>query len=79
MLKRTPANAVAITPSDTVDLAKPSFLYVTVGGTLKITLNGMTDGTFISVSPGDDREYAYLVKRVWATGTTATGVIALFD
>lgn len=79
MLKSTPIKAVAVTPSDTADLATPSFLYITVAGTLKVTLLGMTDGTSITLAPTADREYPYIVKRVWATGTTATGIIALHD
>tara|TARA_Y100000015_G_C2378486_1_gene83779 strand:- start:407 stop:643 length:237 start_codon:yes stop_codon:yes gene_type:complete len=78
-MKSTPTNAVAVTPSDSADLAKPSYLYVHTGGTLRVTLANMADGTYVDYNPGDDRDYSFIAKRVWTTGTTATGIIAQYD
>jgi hypothetical protein len=80
------ARAAAVTASDTLDIPNISsesgrgnngcVLYVGVGGDLKvltaggdeIVFSGVVSGTFFPVQ----------VVRVFATGTTATGVIALW-
>lgn len=67
----------AITTSNTVDLPKfARALYIGVGGDVKVdtidgstlTFSGVSGGTILPVS----------VKRVYATGTTATTLLALF-
>lgn len=65
------AGTYLITPSDTADLINPnSCLWVDVGGALKYTgANGAVDTVTVPAGP-----FAILVKRVWATGTTATGI-----
>lgn len=70
-------NAAAVTPNDSADLtAVASALFVggagniavvTVGGH-EVTLNGATAGSVIQVR----------VKRVKATGTTATNLVGLW-
>lgn len=65
----------AITPDDTADLE-----YVTLGinvatpGTVRVT---MADGSMgdITVSPG--AAFPIRVRRVWQSGTTATGIYGL--
>ena len=67
--------AVAITPSDTVDLADSvSALHISVAGALKVDmLNGDTV-VFASVPVGT---IEIAVSRVYATGTAATGIVGL--
>lgn len=64
-----------VNPSDTTDLPEvTNALNVATPGTLRVTtLEGSI--TDISVAPG----YAFPVRvtRVWATGTTATGIRGL--
>jgi hypothetical protein len=74
--------AVAVTPSDTVDVARPSgggnygcVLYVGVSGDLKVTPSSGSEIIFKNVSVGF---FPVQVVRVWATGTAATEIIALW-
>lgn len=78
--------AAAVTPSNTVDIPSVStqdgsgnngcVLYVGTGGTLKVTtiggdevtFTGIVSGTFIPVQ----------VLKVWAEGTSAQNIIALW-
>jgi len=62
----------AITPSDTVDLAVGArSLYITVAGDVKF--NGF-DGKTVTVTVPANYTLACRVTRVFATGTTATGI-----
>lgn len=71
-------NAAAVTPSDSADLGDVAVaLYVggagdvsvdTVGGQESIVFSSMSAGTILPVR----------VKRVNATGTTATNIVALW-
>ena len=70
----TPAmNLKVITPSDTVDDVNGPFrgFIVNVTGNIKITTAG-GDTVTLTVTAGFP--YAYTVTRVFATGTTATGI-----
>lgn len=65
----------AVTPNDSADLTNAArSLYITVGGTIKITTIGDTTET---VTVPSNFYLLCQVKRVWATGTTATGIFAL--
>ena len=73
-----PANHIAaVTPNDSTDLA-----YVTTGlfvggaGNIKVTTSGGDTGTFTGVAAGSILPVR--VTRVWATGTTATNIVALW-
>lgn len=68
-------DGVAVTPSDTVDLATlPRRLWIGGAGNIKIntgagnplTYTGVPAGTYLNVR----------ASRVWATGTTATNIVA---
>ena len=79
-------NAQAVTPNDSADIElggspivgieNGACLFVGTGGDLTITtvggqtvtLTNIADGVFIPIQ----------VKRVWATGTSATGILALY-
>lgn len=68
-----PHNAAAITPSDSADLSTPMMIWVNGAGTVAvIPAGGQSTVTYTmpaaSVVP-------VRVKRVLATGTTATGLV----
>lgn len=67
--------AVAVTPSDTTVLAKPShWIMVTVAGNVAVTLLNGAVITFPGLQPGNF--YAIQASKIMSTGTTATGIIA---
>jgi hypothetical protein len=69
-------NAIAVTPNDSTDLAETALgLYVGGEGDLRVMLSDATTAvTFVGVSGG----LPLMVKRVYATGTTATDILALY-
>jgi hypothetical protein len=71
-------SAATVTPSDTVDLtASPSHgLYVGVAGDVKAILSDGSNVVFKALSAGI--VYPFSVSRVYATGTTATNILALY-
>jgi hypothetical protein len=69
--------AVAVTTSDTVNLANPSRgLYVGGAGNISALMLDGTTGVFSGATAGT--VYALRVKRINATGTTATNMVALY-
>lgn len=71
----------AVTPSDTVDIttrggAYPRGLYVGVGGDVVVVTQGNTAVTFKAVPTGTTLPVR--VRRVNATSTTATDIVALY-
>lgn len=65
----------AVTPSDTADLPSASRgINVATSGIVKITTVGGTTGAIYVVA---GVVFPVRVTRVWATGTTATGIMAL--
>ena len=69
--------AVALTPADGADLAvvPARFLYIGVAGTLKVDTAAGDTVTFSNVAAG---QLNLSVKRVYSTGTSATGIIAIY-
>ena len=69
-------NAIAVTPSDSVDLtgAPCRALYIGTGGNLSVIIGGATV-TFSNVAGGI---LPIRASRVRATGTTATNIVALY-
>lgn len=66
--------AYAITPNDSTDLAEITVnVYVGSAGAAKFT---MFDGSVVTYSALAAGRHPLRVKRVWATGTTATGLVA---
>jgi hypothetical protein len=66
-----------VTPSDTVDIATnyvSDGFFVTGAGVVQAVLQ---DGTVIPVTAGASTVWPFAIKRVNATSTTATGIIAL--
>ena len=72
-------DAVLVTPSDSDDLpgglAKAG-LYIGGAGNVRVTMASGADVTFSGVPAGTVLRVA--VRRVWATGTTATDIVALY-
>jgi len=70
----------SVTPNDTEDLsAVTNGIYLGAKGDLQVTLEHMGDGesiTFVGLPAGTI--HPLRVKRVWATNTTATDIIAVY-
>lgn len=71
-----PGGAVAVSPSDTVNLANPSVIYVGDAGDVKVTTAQGDVVTFYGVPAGG--VIPVQVLRVWNTGTTATFMVAVY-
>lgn len=71
-----PGDAVAVTPSDTVNLTNPSVIYVGTTGNVKVTTAQGSDVTFIGVPSG--AVIPVQVIRVWDTGTSASNMVAIY-
>ena len=68
-------DAVSVTPNDSTDIAKTRALSVGANGTVQVdTASGSV--TTISMIAGEI--YPLAVTRVYATGTTATGIVAYY-
>jgi hypothetical protein len=68
---------VAVTPHDSNNLAKEdALIYVGVGGDVKLKLENDSELVFKNVPAG--MFMPVLAKRVFATGTTATDILALY-
>ena len=66
--------ASAVTPNDSTDLSEVTLaLYVGTAGAAKLTL---MDGSIVTYAALAAGRHPLRVKRVWATGTTATGIVA---
>jgi len=69
--------AVAVTPNDGADLADTSrALYIGGGGDVKVDMLGSGTVTFVGVAAGT--VLPLRADRVYATGTTATSIVALW-
>ena len=64
-----------VTPADAAKLSKPGSLYITTGGTVKIT---MLDGSVLTLTVDDFTWLPLEVLKVWDTGTTATGIFVFY-
>ena len=70
--------AAAVTPNDSADLPSPGAarrLYIGGTGALKVTTVDGDTVTFAAVPVGI---FDVSVSRVWATGTAATNIVALY-
>lgn len=65
-----------ITPDDNADLATPTIaINVATPGTLQVTL---LDGSVGTVTVQSGHAFPIRARRIWQTGTTATGITGLF-
>ena len=73
---RDPAHSAAeITPDDTNDLDQvTTALNVATPGTVRVT---MADGGLVNLTLVAGQTVAVRARRVWQTGTTATGIVGL--
>lgn len=79
-------NAQSVTPSDTTDLslsggnfnntASGALPFIGTAGNIKVTMLGGQTVTFLNIADGTFLPIQ--VTRIWATGTTATDILALF-
>lgn len=70
-------SCVAVTPSDTVDLTEPAFIQVRGNAGNLVVLPAIGD-TPITLAM-DAKEYTmFRVRRVYATNTTATAIVAMY-
>lgn len=75
-LESPASHAYAVTPDDTQDLPTSCrALSVAQGGTVRLTTVGGDDVT-VAVTEGSP--FPLRCRRIWATGTTATGIVALY-
>lgn len=71
-------HAVAVTPSDSADLASVTKgVWVGGVGNLKVTMFGGEDVVITAVPAGTYLPIA--VKRIWSTSTTASNIVALWE
>lgn len=69
--------AAAITPNDSTDLSDvPRALYCTGDGTVRVTMRG--GGSAVDLPMIAGVALPVRVSRVWATGTTATGIVGVW-
>lgn len=71
-----PGDAAAVTPSDTVNFAEPSVVWIGTAGNVKVTTAQGSDVVFTSVPGGT--VLPVQVLRVWATGTVAQNIVRIF-
>jgi hypothetical protein len=67
--------AFNVTPSDTGTIRETKALYIGTSGDLKVDMADGSTVTFSSIGVGF---HELSVKRVYATGTTATNIVALY-
>lgn len=63
-------NIALVTPNDSEKLANSGTLYIESAGDIKIT----TDAGDVTVAVTDFMFFPIVVKKVFSTGTTATGI-----
>jgi len=70
------SRAVEITPSDSSDVTQElRALSISVAGALKVTTAGGDTVTFANVPAGI---FPVRCKRIWSTGTAATGIVGIY-
>lgn len=69
--------AATVTPSDTTNMSRPAnAIMVTAAGNVAMNLQDGTSVTLPNLQPGTI--YPFAANRILATGTTATGIIAVY-
>lgn len=68
--------AAAVTPSDSARIAETRGLYLGAAGDVKVE---MADGTIVMLTAlAAGVLHPLRVRRVYSTGTTATGIVAIY-
>ncbi len=76
MLARPFEGADDITPSDTKPISRTRALYIGIGGDLAVAMADHSKAKFIGIKSG--AVLPLRVQAVLASGTTATGIVALY-
>lgn len=72
-------HAALVTPSDATDLVNITrYIAISAAGTIKVTTMGGETVTIPSGAFAAGQLIPLRVSRIWATGTTATGIVALW-
>ena len=71
-----PGDAAVVTPSDTVNFAEPSVIFVGTTGALRVLTAQGSDVTFNAIPGGT--VVPLQVLRVFASGTSATNIVRVF-
>ena len=75
-LESPPTFGASVTPDDGADLAVPSrAINVAQAGSVRVTTLG---GDTVTVFVAAGGVFPLRASRIWATGTTATGIVALW-
>lgn len=69
--------AVSVTPNDSTTILETSCLYVGTGGDVKVTMSCGLDVTFPNVQDGTFMPIK--VQKVFATGTAASDIVAMYS
>lgn len=69
-------DAAAITPSDSGNIQTTRGIYVGTSGNVKVDMAYGTTVTFTNLMAG--LVYPFQVTRVYSTGTTASGLVAVY-
>lgn len=72
-----PSDAAVVVPADGSDLPRAGRLFVGGAGAVKVTTIAGNDVTFTGVIAGS--VLPVRVKKVFATGTTATNMVAMYS
>lgn len=73
-----PTEAFPVTPNDGEDLETPvRAVNVSVAGTLRVTMVTQDPGAHVTLTVSAGTVFPIRAKRIWATGTTATGIVGL--
>lgn len=74
-LESPASRLAAVTPSDSVDLAVTSrAINVAAAGNVRVTTSG---GDTVTVHIAAGIAFPVRAQRIWATGTTATGLVVM--
>lgn len=75
-LESPAAFAFSVSPSDSIDLPNTSrALNVATTGTVRVTTVG---GDIVTITMAAGVPFPVRCRRVWSTGTSATGIVALY-
>lgn len=69
------SRAFSVTPADSDMAQSARAVYIGTGGDMKVTTVGGDVVTFTNLSAGSLMPVS--VKRIWSTGTTASGIVGL--
>ena len=75
-LESPPTHVLPVTPSDTTDLSHPSrAVNVAVSGIVRLTsIEGETADLYVA----EGIAFPIRASRIWQSGTTASGIVALY-